>query len=58
VKALGLNRAEVMFGRGQYLEAPELPAKLGYEAAGLVTAVGPDVDRNWIGKRPARFRHF
>ena len=51
VKAIGLNRAEVMFRRGQYPEAPELPAKLGYEAAGVVTAVGPDVDRNWIGKK-------
>jgi NADPH:quinone reductase-like Zn-dependent oxidoreductase len=51
VKAIGLNRAEVMFRRGQYLEAPELPAKLGYEAAGVVTAVGPEVDRNWIGKK-------
>src|SRR5215467_10717423 len=34
VKALGLNRAESMFRRGQYLEDPKLPARLGYEAAG------------------------
>ena len=32
IKAIGLNRAEVLFRRGQYLEAPQLPAKLGYEA--------------------------
>jgi NADPH:quinone reductase-like Zn-dependent oxidoreductase len=43
IKALGLNRAESMFRSGQYLEAPKLPARLGYEAAGTVTAVGPDV---------------
>src|SRR4051812_32163110 len=43
VKALGLNRAESMFRSGQYLEDPKLPAKLGYEAAGTVAAVGPDV---------------
>ena len=36
VRALGLNRAEVMFRSGQYLEAPQLPARLGYEAAGTV----------------------
>jgi NADPH:quinone reductase-like Zn-dependent oxidoreductase len=50
VKAIGLNRAEVMFRKGQYLEAPAFPAKLGYEAAGVVSAVGPDVDKNWIGR--------
>jgi NADPH:quinone reductase-like Zn-dependent oxidoreductase len=44
IKALGLNRAESMFRRGQYLEEPRLPARLGYEAAGTVAAVGPDVD--------------
>jgi len=43
VKALGLNRAEAMFRRGQYLEEPRLPARLGYEAAGTVAAVGPGV---------------
>jgi NADPH:quinone reductase-like Zn-dependent oxidoreductase len=40
IKALGLNRAEAMFRRGQYLEAPRFPARLGYEAAGTVAAVG------------------
>ena len=50
VKAIGLNRAEVMFRLGQYLAAPVLPSKLGYEASGIVEAVGRDVDRSWIGK--------
>jgi NADPH:quinone reductase-like Zn-dependent oxidoreductase len=43
VKALGLNRAESMFRLGQYLEQPELPARLGYEAAGTIESVGPGV---------------
>ena len=43
VEALGLNRAEAMFRRGAYLEAPKFPAKLGYEAAGVVDAVGSAV---------------
>ena len=51
VKAIGLNRAEVMFRRGQYLESAVLPSKLGYEAAGVVAAVGPDVDKSWLGKK-------
>ena len=43
VHALGLNRAESMFRLGAYLEAPQFPARLGYEAAGEVEAVGPGV---------------
>jgi NADPH:quinone reductase-like Zn-dependent oxidoreductase len=51
VNAIGLNRAEVMFRSGQYLEAPALPSRLGYEAAGVVDGVGPDVDKSWLGKK-------
>lgn len=43
VRAIGLNRAEAMFRAGHYLETPKLPCGLGYEAAGVVTAVGPGV---------------
>ena len=43
VKALGLNRAESMFRRGQYLEEPKVPSRLGYEAAGTIDAVGAGV---------------
>lgn len=50
VKAIGLNRAEVMFRRGEYLETAALPSKIGYEAAGVVAAVGPEVDKSWLGK--------
>ncbi|MBO9468881.1 zinc-dependent alcohol dehydrogenase family protein [Endozoicomonas sp. G2_2] len=44
VEAIGLNRAEVMFRYGEYLEDPKLPAGLGYEGAGVVEAVGSGVD--------------
>lgn len=44
VAALGLNRAEILFRSGQYLETPELPARIGYEAAGTVDAVGAGVE--------------
>ena len=46
VEAIGLNRAEVMFRQGQYLEAPEFPSRIGYEAAGIVDAVGPGAVRH------------
>ena len=49
VEAIGLNRAEVMFREGQYLEDPKLPSRLGYEAAGIVDAVGPGVGDIQIG---------
>ena len=58
VKAIGLNRAEVMFRSGQYLEAPALPSKLGYEAAGEVVAVGPGVDKSWLGKKASTVPAF
>jgi NADPH:quinone reductase-like Zn-dependent oxidoreductase len=58
VQAVGLNRAESLFIRGDYVESPKLPAGLGYEAAGLVEAVGPDVDRAWTGKRVATIPSF
>jgi NADPH:quinone reductase-like Zn-dependent oxidoreductase len=32
VEAIGLNRAEVMFREGRYVETPELPSLLGYES--------------------------
>ena len=49
VKALGLNRAESMFRRGQYVEQPKLPARDGYEAAGSVAAVGEGVQGFKVG---------
>ena len=58
VKAIGLNRAESMFYRGQYLYQPKLPARLGYEASGTVEAVGPDVDKSWIGKQVSTIPAF
>jgi NADPH:quinone reductase-like Zn-dependent oxidoreductase len=44
IRALGINRAEAMFRSGVYLEEPQLPARLGYEAAGTVEAVGEGVE--------------
>jgi NADPH:quinone reductase len=58
VDAIGLNRAEVMFRRGQYLEDPELPSRLGYEAAGIVDAVGPGTNGIQIGDRVSTIPSF
>ncbi|GGG89511.1 zinc-dependent alcohol dehydrogenase family protein [Edaphobacter dinghuensis] len=50
IKAIGLNRAEVMFREGKYLVDPTPPSVLGYEASGTVEAIGEGVDRSWLGK--------
>lgn len=49
VKAIGLNRAEVMFRNHAYLQEAEFPSRLGYEAAGIVVAVGSDVTETKVG---------
>lgn len=49
IKALGLNRAEAMFRYGQYLDIPRLPARVGYEASGVVDAVGEGVTDIRVG---------
>ena len=58
VEAIGLNRAEIMFRQGQYLEAPELPSRIGYEAAGIVDAVGPGTSGIRIGDRVSTIPSF
>jgi NADPH:quinone reductase-like Zn-dependent oxidoreductase len=51
VQAIGLNRAEVVFRQGKYVVRATPPCTLGYEAAGVVEAVGNGVDKGLIGKR-------
>ena len=58
VEAIGLNRAEVMYRRGQYLETPDLPSRIGYEAAGTIDAVGPGVSGLQVGDRVSTIPSF
>jgi NADPH2:quinone reductase len=58
VRALGLNRAESMFRSGMYLEDPKFPAKLGYEAAGTVDAIGAGVTGFAIGDKVSTIPGF
>jgi NADPH:quinone reductase-like Zn-dependent oxidoreductase len=58
VEAISLNRAELMFRQGQYLEDPVFPSRLGYEAAGIVDAVGPGNGGTHIGDRVSTIPAF
>jgi NADPH:quinone reductase-like Zn-dependent oxidoreductase len=58
VEAIGLNRAEIMFRNGTYLERPVFPARLGLEAAGVVDAVGQAVTGIKIGDRVSTVPSF
>ncbi|MCP5365727.1 MAG: zinc-dependent alcohol dehydrogenase family protein [Hyphomicrobiales bacterium] len=58
VEALGLNRAEIMYRQGQYLEATKLPSRIGYEAAGTVDALGPNTAGFQIGDRVSTIPSF
>jgi len=43
VEAIGVNFSDVLTRLGLYQDAPPLPAVVGYEVAGVVDALGPDL---------------
>jgi NADPH:quinone reductase-like Zn-dependent oxidoreductase len=58
VEAIGLNRAEIAYREGRYLERPNFPSRLGYEAAGTVIAVGSEVRGVTKGERVGVIPNF
>jgi NADPH:quinone reductase-like Zn-dependent oxidoreductase len=51
VRAAGLNFAEVMARQGLYPDAPRPPCVVGYEVAGVIDALGAEVDGFTVGQR-------
>ena len=58
VEAIGLNRAEAMLREGVYHERPVFPSRIGYEAAGVVDALGAGVTTVKEGERVATVPSF
>ncbi|HEY8856200.1 MAG TPA: zinc-dependent alcohol dehydrogenase family protein [Rugosibacter sp.] len=40
IQSIGLNRAEAAFRSGTYIEQPVFPSRIGYEASGIIEALG------------------
>jgi NADPH:quinone reductase-like Zn-dependent oxidoreductase len=51
IEAIGLNRSEAAFRAGLYPVKPKLPTLIGYEAAGIIEALGEGVQDFAVGDR-------
>jgi len=58
VHCSGLNFADVVARRGIYPDAPKNPAVLGYDVAGMITALGSDVRGFAVGDRVVALTRF
>jgi len=58
IEAIGLNRAEIGFRQGGYIAPPAWPARIGYEASGVVEATGPGVEGFTAGQRVSILPNF
>jgi NADPH:quinone reductase-like Zn-dependent oxidoreductase len=58
VKAAGLNFADLMASYGLYPDAPRPPCVLGYEASGIVDAVGEGADAGLVGTHAIALSKF
>ncbi len=55
VQALALSRLDLLWREGFHCEEPVFPAQIGYEAAGVVEAVGPEIKRLKVGDPVSTF---
>src|SRR5262245_49238777 len=58
VRAAGLCFADVMAAQGLYPDAPKPPCVVGYEAAGVVDALGDGSEGLRVGQRVLAVTHF
>jgi NADPH:quinone reductase len=58
VQALGLNRADVLYRTNAYTEQAQFPSRIGYEASGIVDAIGKGVTEFQVGDRVSTIPGF
>ena len=58
VRAAGVNFADVLARQGLYPDVPKPPVVVGYEVAGIVDAIGPDAQPDWIGREVVALTRF
>ena len=58
VRAAGLNFADILSRQGLYPDSPPNPCVMGYEVAGVIEAVGKDVNSSFQGKSVAAMTRF
>ncbi len=58
VKAAGLNFADILARQGLYPDGPSKPCVMGYEVAGVVSAVGEEVSDSFVGKEVVAMTRF
>jgi len=58
VKAAGLNFADILARQGLYPDGPPKPCVMGYEVAGIVEAVGHEVDQALVTKPVVAMTRF
>lgn len=58
VAALGLNRADILYRSHLYTEEAVFPSRIGYEASGIVDAVGTGVDTLKVGDKVSTIPGF
>jgi NADPH:quinone reductase-like Zn-dependent oxidoreductase len=58
VESMSLNRADLLWMANAYIETPQLPARIGYEIAGVVEAIGEEVTEFEVGDRVSSIPAF
>jgi NADPH:quinone reductase-like Zn-dependent oxidoreductase len=58
IRVAGLCFADVLAAQGLYPDAPKPPCVVGYEAAGVVDALGPGSEGPPLGRRVLALTHF
>lgn len=58
VRAAGVNFADILARQGLYMDAPPLPATVGYEVSGVVRQVADGVCQSWVNREVIALTQF